>query len=585
MHASTTQRWRRDRCALTSRSHRLGRRGLAAAVTLAAGLAAPAMAGNCPADFAGAGGPDGEVGFSDLTFMLAAWGTAGSAADLDGSGLVDFGDLTALLAAWGPCPGDPDPVIKGVFPEKARPGEVITVVGENFGFNPDNLCMAAGDVGFRVLAAHGDRLEALVLPFPEDAQPGPIGIAVGEGVRDFPVEIGDPDFGGVEEPVWCWGQAPDGPMVIGGFNFVPVPGQFPGDETVPSVLVDGGLEFDLSDISWEPGDKLRIVARLWCDERHIDCVLPTFRIYENSPTPESCAISICLLIMEAYQQLGVDLDCTLLPGPIVRMAYPDCEVQEGISLTSQIVRTRCPFGEDPDMQLQQMEPPFLVEGEIVTIMGQGFDTPLDLCAVMIGGPSIEPLTVIGNRLIARVGPIAPGMEPGPVMVARGRGTVVQPDQFFIPGITIGSAADGFQGLIGAPNDAVLQGPFDLGGPNRSAAGFQFDPASGTLVACLETDWNPGDTIRADVHFNVTLPDGSGRHYDCFADDVVIPTTVDPDTNACAQLICQVITQTFANQSPPVDIDCNVDGNKVIITVPPSTGTLTSGGGTALRVDG
>lgn len=578
MPASTTSRWGRDpRAATFGRP----RRRFIAAATVATVIASPAFAGACPADVNG----DDEVGFTDLTAVLSAWGSPGGPADIDGNGVVGFSDLTAVLSSWGPCPGDPDPVITDIFPPKAGPGEIVTVFGENLGFDPDDLCMAAGDVGFRVLAAHGDRVEAMVLPFPPGAQPAPVAIAFGEGIRDFPVQIGDPDFGQVEEPVWCWGQAPDGLFALGGFNFVPVPGQFPADDTIPSVLVDGGLEFDLSDIAWEPGDKLRIVARMWCEERHIDCVLPTFRMYQGDPSPITCAISICLLIQEAYAQLGVDIECSILPGPVIRLSYPDCEIQDGISLTSQIVRTRCPFGQEPEMQLQQMDPPFLVEGGIVTLQGQGFDTPLNMCAVMIGGPSIEPLTVIGDRLIARVGPIAPDMQPGPIMVARGRGTVVQPDQFFIPGVTIGSAADGFQGLIGAPDDALLDGQFDLGGPNRSAAGFTFDPASGTLVACLDTDWTPGDTIRVDVHFNVIQPDGSGRHYDCFADDVVIPTTVDPDTNACAQLICQIITQTFANQQPPVDIDCNVDGNKVIITVPPATGTLTSGGGTALRIDG
>lgn len=53
----------------------------------------------CPADL----DFDGNVGFSDLIVLLAAWDGA-CPGDLDGSGIVGFPDLVSLLAAWGPCP-------------------------------------------------------------------------------------------------------------------------------------------------------------------------------------------------------------------------------------------------------------------------------------------------------------------------------------------------------------------------------------------------------------------------------------------------------------------------------------------------
>ena len=53
----------------------------------------------CPADFDG----NGEVGFSDLLAVIAAWGNKGGPEDLDGSGFVDFGDILVVLAAWGAC--------------------------------------------------------------------------------------------------------------------------------------------------------------------------------------------------------------------------------------------------------------------------------------------------------------------------------------------------------------------------------------------------------------------------------------------------------------------------------------------------
>lgn len=44
----------------------------------------------------------GDVGFQDLTSVLAGWGQPGPA-DFDGDGAVDLDDLLSLLANWGPC--------------------------------------------------------------------------------------------------------------------------------------------------------------------------------------------------------------------------------------------------------------------------------------------------------------------------------------------------------------------------------------------------------------------------------------------------------------------------------------------------
>lgn len=52
---------------------------------------------DCPADLDG----DGIVGGTDLTTLLAGWGTA--SADIDGDGNTSGTDLTTMLAAWGPC--------------------------------------------------------------------------------------------------------------------------------------------------------------------------------------------------------------------------------------------------------------------------------------------------------------------------------------------------------------------------------------------------------------------------------------------------------------------------------------------------
>ncbi len=57
----------------------------------------------CPGDVTNGGSVDA----TDLSVILAAWGTNGQGefdADADNSGLVDGGDLALVLSGWGPCP-------------------------------------------------------------------------------------------------------------------------------------------------------------------------------------------------------------------------------------------------------------------------------------------------------------------------------------------------------------------------------------------------------------------------------------------------------------------------------------------------
>jgi hypothetical protein len=54
---------------------------------------------SCPADVNG----DAQVNSSDLTIVLAAWGSSDTTADLNGDGNVDGLDLAGILSAWGAC--------------------------------------------------------------------------------------------------------------------------------------------------------------------------------------------------------------------------------------------------------------------------------------------------------------------------------------------------------------------------------------------------------------------------------------------------------------------------------------------------
>jgi len=60
-----------------------------------------AVADVAPADPSADIDRDGAVDASDLSLLLAAWGTRDSAADLDLDGSIGAGDLSILLGAWG----------------------------------------------------------------------------------------------------------------------------------------------------------------------------------------------------------------------------------------------------------------------------------------------------------------------------------------------------------------------------------------------------------------------------------------------------------------------------------------------------
>jgi hypothetical protein len=60
----------------------------------------PDECGTCTGDFDG----DRAVNGLDLGVLLAAWGSAQPAPDLNSDGTVNGQDLGVLLAAWGACP-------------------------------------------------------------------------------------------------------------------------------------------------------------------------------------------------------------------------------------------------------------------------------------------------------------------------------------------------------------------------------------------------------------------------------------------------------------------------------------------------
>ena len=551
---------------------RLERHAIIAGI-LGAGLCASAHAQNCPADCNG----DGSLDILDFVCFQQEWQQQSDLGDCDGNGQYNILDFVCYQQLFQAGCGFPE--ILDVFPLEGPPGTLVNIVGVNldaFGDDPDDLCMVAdGGTGFQVVRVQPDLIQAVALPMGPNAVPGEIMIAFGDGdnaILDFPDDDGD-----VVEPVWCWTQPPDGPVAAAGFVFEPVPDVIPTD-VFPGVLEGGDILFDLSDADWQAGDKIRIVARAWCELRSVDCVLPTFRLTSDA-NPNQCALAICALITKAYEQLGVTIDCFVGPGPVITLSYPDCDITRlPPSITSVIERTPCPPDDMPPVGVESIKPLDGKQGDIIQIRAQGLTSPVETCIQVVGGCPIRPILLVGGTMIAEIGPVPPGAQPGPVLVARGVGTLLDPADVFIPGLELTEIGDGFQGAAFGPDDFVFDGPFEPGGESPKTTAFKF--SDGVLIAELTDDWETGDKIRLDVHFNADVPGAGIVHFDCFTEEVCL-TAANPDVNSCATVLCALIQQCFAAQNPPVDIECNTQGGTIFITAP-DIGPIVSGGGTINR---
>jgi len=552
--------------------------GVVACMSVGVGTA-NAQPGDCLADC----NNDGQLNILDFICFQAQFEAGADEADCNMDGLLNILDFICFQAAFEEGCDTGDPVIEDIFPLEGGPGTLITVLGKNFdqlgADDAEDLCCGAGNIGFQAVKLTPECIQAVVLPFdPDNAKGGEFQIAVGDG--DQQLLLDPPEGADVQEPVWCWGQPPNGPVLPGGVEFTPVGGNVGPGKWFGTDLVDGKLVIDLSQVDWQPGDKLRIVARLWCEIRHIDCVLPTVQLQGN-PDPIQCAIAICQLIERAYNQLGIEVECEMDPnGPRIILGYPDCPIQPGISLTSGVEVIPCPPNDPVPLQILDVQAldPVLEECDIVIVCLEGGQTPKDFCAQFIGGCPTEPLAFINQYLVLKVGPVPPGAVPGPLLVANGEGTLINPDDFFLPGAEIGEIPQGFVGQAGFPFDDLVDPGFEPGGGSANTTPFIFDTGTGQLIAKLDESWETGDKIRVDVHFDVQNAAGGKTHYDCFADEVCL-TTPNPDPEQCATLICLLLEQCFANQG--VDIQCDTDGANIIITTP-NLGEICGGGGAIKR---
>ena len=230
-------------------------------------------------------------------------------------------------------------VITGMEPQGGAPGQIITLRGEGFGDDPDDLCAVVMDgsrsLPLQVLTAEGTTMTARLLAIPPDARGGPIMVARGRGQRGLFKPIFDDVM--VEENVWIWQRVPvNGPVAETEtpFRVVHVRPQTDQQWFFSGRPVNGRLCLFLSG-NWQRNSIIEVQARAHDHRRGIGRDLRAIRIrLAGGGTTFACARRICDVIECAFlQQAGIRVNCRVdrAPGAQVKitLTLPDGNIDWG----------------------------------------------------------------------------------------------------------------------------------------------------------------------------------------------------------------------------------------------------------------
>lgn len=533
---------------------------------------------------------DGVVDERDIQIFADLQAAGQPRADFNGDGRFDVADTQLFLKAFDlGC----DTAILGFGPAAASPGEIVRVQIANLpgDCEPDDLCaIGGGGAAFRavnILPGPQDGIKIVeleVLPFPGDAGPGPILIAIGQGAAD-PLPLPLPGAG-VPDPVWVWQGIPGAePLVApGDFEPVPVPPAFDKKFQGTFFFADGALCLDLPAIDWNRCDDIFIQFRAWCAVRAPDVIIPRIVICKDDPTTKDVARAICDAITGAFQARGItELFCRVIDLGNGRcricLEYTDCEINAPAWQFQgpQPFALACVTGPAADCDkvcanfsgpcVTDVQPPVGNPGDIVCIFLDPGSLPpgteaKDLCILHSGGVvfegrdiQIDPAT--GQiKVFAEVTNVPAGVDglPGRIMIRVGDGECVDlPPPF--PGTC--QVEPGFRWV---PLDGF---PMIGGGNFTPGAG---DPANKRFVQkwTLENGRQcliiPGNLTleRCDsieILLRLWCPVRSP--------DINIPRILVCErigAGEFADLICRAIVDAFTNgqQVPPInEVDCQV----------------------------
>ena len=263
------------------------------------------------------------------------------------------------------------PTITGISPLNAQMGDIITITGSGFDPVRANNCVVkpngARNIPLRVVEASSNQLRVLVGPVPSDAQPGPIMIAVGQGVENAVIDTTDcptctkpvripwlaqagelrppgvlrsldlrpepedtsntaPDGNGEGRvgaglgwvplpPVWTFSTTSAAGLSAQTVTLIPTPAPPKGTNWVFSKpATNGSVSFVISN-DCPALTRVQIQGDLSVTGQNglgLDIIIPNLILNARLPAA-ACAQAICDLLVAAYEQVGIRIQCVVTP--------------------------------------------------------------------------------------------------------------------------------------------------------------------------------------------------------------------------------------------------------------------------------
>ena len=544
------------------------------------------------------------------------------------------------------------PIITDISPLTAQMGDIITITGAGFDPNPRNNCVVEKNgtrtIPLRVVEASSNQLRVLVNAVPPGTVAGKICVATGTGAEAgfVDAQVGGsrvriPALGEVNEPIppgalRSLALRPEAPRFFLGTNGVD--GQFElatgqrtlgwapllpvwtfcttnmaGMSTQMVTLIptppppsrtnwvfstpatNGGVSFVISNDCAALTEVLiqGDLSVTGANKTGIDIIIP--RLILNARLPAAaCAQAICDLLVAAYAQAGITINCvvTALPGNAARITItvPGGSINgAGVLLcfTPAEANTSLPF-------ITGVSPLAVTTGDLLTIEGGGFgNNPNDLCGRIMGTTSLVGLRVLtcqDDLIVAEVGEIGPGAQAGPVGLALGIGgprSVTDQTNLIVSPETAWVFASTQPGVMSPQVVTVIPTP----PPPPAKPVFYALPVNANGEICITVNPNcpAGTTISIEAHFDLMDTDTNNppvcplTHLDSWLNNSYWQNSVFPGgggQGGCAQFVCQFFTDIFFNsynaQFGPCfgyPVSCTVDVNtgKITITADPLCG--------------
>ena len=507
--------------------------------------------------------------------------------------------------------GVPTPFITGVAsivdPADGQHDD-ITIVGGNFGNNPDNLCVVLMNPGrpipLRVIEAQDDRIVARFGIVPTGAQPGPIGVVRGIG---GPRSIVDRSNVVVSfQPAWGFASTQTGVMSAEMITPTPtplptpVPGQPTKKRFVSDVVGQDGMLMLQLDPDCAPGTKISIEAHfqmmdadpndgIECPMTHIDTwlnnSLTQSQLFGGAGNGGNCVDFVCQFLTQIFFDkynaqfgpcFGYPLSCSanLGTGKITITSECGCKLVSGVIIVEYCIP---PVVTQGPPVIVSVVPSTFTSGQIIQLNGSNFlaGNPDNLCLVVMNSNkfiALRALTATDTRITAEVGPVPPDAVAGPIGLATGEGNTGKFRPAFFD-IFVADDVWFFKSTNGGTTGPVVT-PVPTPPPTNQFWYHSF-LSNGQIYVFLPGPCPPGTKLIMDGHFNIQASNSPIRHADCWMPAVSYlqgGSAVDCAWRICDSFVCGFLQRTG------VKLNCNVipQGNGALVCIGYPNGAIVNG---------